>query len=188
VENNASVPETKRVVSYIRYSAKRYCAEYRRLDFQQRSIAAFLESAGGALVAEFSEPAQRTNWEQAKAAIEYAQQHGATLVTWGPLGATVRNEVGRVEYVDAAKRLAARDLPLMPFGKYRGQPLARLSDDRGYLAWLIGQPWLRPEWPNLWEELGRLLECYMEYCAHGAPRSETVRCLQCAREKQLGVK
>jgi hypothetical protein len=33
--------------------------------------------------------------------------------------------------------------PLMPFGKHRGEPIARVAGyDRAYLRWLLEQPWL----------------------------------------------
>lgn len=39
---------------------------------------------------------------------------------------------------------------IIPFGKYRGQPLERLSTDRQYMDWLAAQPWFRERYANLY--------------------------------------
>jgi uncharacterized protein (DUF3820 family) len=36
-----------------------------------------------------------------------------------------------------------RTSAIVPFGKYKGQPLEALRADRGYLDWLVGQDWFR---------------------------------------------
>lgn len=37
---------------------------------------------------------------------------------------------------------------LVPFGKYRGQPVQVLSSDPEYVEWIQGQGWLRERYPN----------------------------------------
>lgn len=39
---------------------------------------------------------------------------------------------------------------LIPFGKYRGQPLATLAADKQYAEWLTGQPWFRERYSSLY--------------------------------------
>jgi hypothetical protein len=38
---------------------------------------------------------------------------------------------------------------IIPFGKYRGQPLAALSTDRAYCDWLLTQPWFVQRHPDI---------------------------------------
>lgn len=38
---------------------------------------------------------------------------------------------------------------LIPFGKYKGQPIEVLQQDRGYCDWLVGQDWLQTRFPEL---------------------------------------
>ena len=40
---------------------------------------------------------------------------------------------------------------VIPFGKYRGQPVAVLQHDRGYLDWLTAQPWFRERYGGLFQ-------------------------------------
>lgn len=35
------------------------------------------------------------------------------------------------------------DTKIVPFGKYKGQPIEVLASDRGYADWLMGQAWFR---------------------------------------------
>ena len=39
---------------------------------------------------------------------------------------------------------------VVPFGKYRGQPLESLAGDRQYLDWLTAQPWFRDRYPAIY--------------------------------------
>jgi len=39
---------------------------------------------------------------------------------------------------------------VVPFGKYRGQPVEALAADQDYAAWLLSQPWFRDRWPNVY--------------------------------------
>lgn len=39
---------------------------------------------------------------------------------------------------------------VIPFGKYRGQPIEAMAADRQYLDWLIGQDWFRERHQNLY--------------------------------------
>ncbi len=41
------------------------------------------------------------------------------------------------------------DNEIVPFGKYRGQPVAALAGDRAYLDWLMGQAWFREKFSTL---------------------------------------
>lgn len=38
---------------------------------------------------------------------------------------------------------------VVPFGKYKGQPIEALAADQGYLDWLREQPWFQTRYPNL---------------------------------------
>ena len=38
---------------------------------------------------------------------------------------------------------------IVPFGKYRGQPIEMMQADRGYMQWLEAQPWVREQFPAL---------------------------------------
>ena len=38
---------------------------------------------------------------------------------------------------------------IVPFGKYRGQPLEVLQSDQGYCEWLAAQPWFREKYQSL---------------------------------------
>ena len=38
---------------------------------------------------------------------------------------------------------------LVPFGKYRGQPVERLIEDQGYCDWLMQQDWFGQKNPEL---------------------------------------
>ncbi len=42
------------------------------------------------------------------------------------------------------------DTNLVPFGKYKGQPIEVLVNDRQYLDWLTAQPWFRERHENLY--------------------------------------
>lgn len=39
---------------------------------------------------------------------------------------------------------------VIPFGKYKGQPVEVLSADRGYTDWLMGQAWFRERYGNMY--------------------------------------
>jgi len=39
---------------------------------------------------------------------------------------------------------------LVPFGKYRGQPVEAMAADRGYCDWLTAQPWFRDQHPRIY--------------------------------------
>lgn len=38
---------------------------------------------------------------------------------------------------------------LVPFGRYRGQPLDRMLDDKGYCEWLMKQDWFVQRFPDI---------------------------------------
>jgi len=38
---------------------------------------------------------------------------------------------------------------IVPFGKYKGQPVEALQQDRGYCEWLAGQDWFRTRYANI---------------------------------------
>ncbi|MBP8282387.1 MAG: hypothetical protein KAX46_00480 [Chromatiaceae bacterium] len=38
---------------------------------------------------------------------------------------------------------------IVPFGKYKGQPIEVMQHDRGYCEWLMGQDWLQTRFPQL---------------------------------------
>jgi hypothetical protein len=38
---------------------------------------------------------------------------------------------------------------IVPFGKYKGQPIETLQQDRAYCDWLVGQDWLQTRFPEL---------------------------------------
>jgi hypothetical protein len=40
-------------------------------------------------------------------------------------------------------------IAIMPFGKYRGQPVDSLLHDPGYVAWLLNQEWLQARYPQV---------------------------------------
>jgi hypothetical protein len=40
---------------------------------------------------------------------------------------------------------------LVPFGKYRGQPVAVLRNDPEYLQWVMGQDWFRARYANIYQ-------------------------------------
>jgi hypothetical protein len=39
---------------------------------------------------------------------------------------------------------------IVPFGKYKGQPLEALANDRSYLDWLTAQDWFRERYANIY--------------------------------------
>lgn len=39
---------------------------------------------------------------------------------------------------------------IVPFGKYKGQPVTALAADSDYCEWLMSQPWFRDRWPNVY--------------------------------------
>jgi hypothetical protein len=39
---------------------------------------------------------------------------------------------------------------VVPFGKYKGQPVEALTADQDYCAWLISQPWFRSRYSNVY--------------------------------------
>lgn len=41
------------------------------------------------------------------------------------------------------------DAHIVPFGKYRGQPIEVLAQDASYRDWLMAQPWFGERFPNL---------------------------------------
>lgn len=43
----------------------------------------------------------------------------------------------------------ANTTDIVPFGKYRGQPVEVLQQDQGYCEWLMGQDWLQQRYPSL---------------------------------------
>lgn len=45
--------------------------------------------------------------------------------------------------------LGESNTDLVPFGKYRGQPLDTLFADRGYLQWLLAQAWFAQQYAEL---------------------------------------
>jgi hypothetical protein len=40
---------------------------------------------------------------------------------------------------------------IVPFGKYRGQPVQVLIADQDYRDWLMAQPWFRERWGNIYQ-------------------------------------
>lgn len=40
---------------------------------------------------------------------------------------------------------------VVPFGKYKGQPVERLLDDQSYCEWVTSQPWLPDRWPAIFQ-------------------------------------
>jgi hypothetical protein len=38
---------------------------------------------------------------------------------------------------------------IIPFGKYKGQPIEAMAQDPQYCDWLVQQPWLKDRFPNL---------------------------------------
>jgi hypothetical protein len=46
--------------------------------------------------------------------------------------------------------VTAPRVEVVPFGKYRGQPLEALAQDRQYVEWLIAQPWFREKYGNVY--------------------------------------
>lgn len=38
---------------------------------------------------------------------------------------------------------------IIPFGKYRGQPIEAIAEDRSYVDWLLAQPWFRERYAGL---------------------------------------
>ncbi len=48
-----------------------------------------------------------------------------------------------VRLASANTALAARESNIVPFGKYRGQPVEVLAQDTAYVDWLTAQPWFR---------------------------------------------
>ncbi len=39
---------------------------------------------------------------------------------------------------------------VVPFGKYRGQPIESLAQDQQYADWLVAQPWFRERYSGLY--------------------------------------
>ena len=39
---------------------------------------------------------------------------------------------------------------IVPFGKYKGQPVEVLAGDRAYCDWLTGQAWFRERYGNVY--------------------------------------
>lgn len=52
-----------------------------------------------------------------------------------------------------------KDKPLVPFGKYAGQPLEVLLADKSYCAWMVGQASIREQYPEL---------CNLVFSEHGS--------------------
>lgn len=46
---------------------------------------------------------------------------------------------------------------LMPFGRYKGLPIAVMASDPAYLAWLQMQPWFHRDWPEHYDAVLGLL-------------------------------
>jgi hypothetical protein len=42
------------------------------------------------------------------------------------------------------------DAQIVPFGKYKGQPIEALANDRGYLDWLTAQAWFRERYAGMY--------------------------------------
>jgi hypothetical protein len=42
---------------------------------------------------------------------------------------------------------------VVPFGKYKGQPVAAMAADEGYCEWLTAQPWFRQRYANVYNIL-----------------------------------
>lgn len=40
---------------------------------------------------------------------------------------------------------------IVPFGKYKGQPVQTLLADQNYRDWLLSQPWFRERWGNVYQ-------------------------------------
>jgi uncharacterized protein (DUF3820 family) len=46
--------------------------------------------------------------------------------------------------------MSRADQTVVPFGKYKGQPLEAMAADTQYLDWLTAQPWFRERYANLY--------------------------------------
>lgn len=42
------------------------------------------------------------------------------------------------------------NMNIIPFGKYKGQPVEVLAQDRQYAEWIMAQPWFRDRYTNLY--------------------------------------
>jgi hypothetical protein len=52
---------------------------------------------------------------------------------------------------DSLPRVPAKSATtLVPFGKYKGQPIEAMAHDRSYCDWLTAQPWFREKHPNVY--------------------------------------
>jgi len=40
---------------------------------------------------------------------------------------------------------------IIPFGKYKGQPIEAVAEDRSYVEWLTAQPWFQQRYGNLYQ-------------------------------------
>ena len=56
-------------------------------------------------------------------------------------------------------------MTVIRFGKYRGHPLARLTDDPDYVSWLLAQDWLEERHPDVWAYINGLSVPALKYCA-----------------------
>jgi hypothetical protein len=44
-------------------------------------------------------------------------------------------------------------MELIPFGKYKGQPLEAIKHDKQYLDWLSTQDWFREKYANVYQQI-----------------------------------
>lgn len=54
---------------------------------------------------------------------------------------------------------------VIKFGKYRGYPLVRLTEDPDYVSWLMAQDWLEDRHPEVWAYIHGLAIPSLEYCS-----------------------
>jgi hypothetical protein len=55
-------------------------------------------------------------------------------------------------------------MQVIRFGKYKGQPVARLADDPDYVSWLLAQEWLEECHPDVYAYVRGLEVPALEYC------------------------
>jgi hypothetical protein len=69
----------------------------------------------------------------------------------------LHSRFGQLPDTEAPRPESQDTATMMPFGKYRGAPLAAIVNDFAYVEWLLRQPWFGERFPKHWQYLADCL-------------------------------
>ena len=70
---------------------------------------------------------------------------------------------------------------LVPFGKYRGQPVEVMAQDEAYVDWLLGQEWVKARYQNIYNVIINNFQAPSETPEHNIAQASFLDVAYCLR-------